>query len=289
MMQPLCSAEELKIKLASEADSPALRVIDASWYMPAANRNCRAEFLAKHIYGAVFFDIDQVCDRASSLPHMLPTAEQFAEAVTMLGIDSQSEIVVYDTAGLFSSARVWWMFKLFGHDNVRVLDGGLPAWIAAGGKVADAQIESAPRASKSFKVGFNETLLADKDVLIKNAESGEYLVLDARSAGRFDGAEPEPRRGLASGHMPKSYSLPFNTLIHQGKLKSKVELLAIFANFGLTPETDDKPIITSCGSGVTAAVVTLALVQAGFAMHKLYDGAWAEWASAGDTTILVSD
>ncbi len=277
----LCSVDELKSRL-SEDD---VKVVDASWYLPAANINCIDQFSKQRIAGAVFFDIDEVCDQTSDLPHMLPTEDHFAQAVLDLGIDNQSDVVVYDTAGLFSAARVWWMFKIFGHERVRVLDGGLPAWLNAGGETESGPSKSASRA-KAFKAQINETFLADKSVIKKNIDSGDYIVLDARSKGRFNGEEPEPRIGLSSGHMPRSKSLPIGELIKHGKLKTVGELINVFSKLGLQSDDHDQALITSCGSGVTAAIITLALVQCGFGMHKLYDGAWAEWASAEDSIIL---
>lgn len=284
MTTQLCDVTELKDLMGS----PQLTIIDASWYVPAANVDCYKEFSEKRIPGSVFFDIDAICDRESELPHMLPSAEQFADAVTGLGINNKSNVVVYDTAGLFSAARVWWMFKAFGHDCVRVLDGGLPAWCESNGKLQTSPPQIVQPASPAFNAHLNETFLVDKDVLTKNVDTAECLVLDARSKERFSGAAPEPRAGLESGHMPHSESLPFDTLIIDGRLKQPAQLADIFAGFGLDPAQDNRPIVSSCGSGVTAAIITLALVQAGFGMHRLYDGAWAEWASVNDTMILKS-
>lgn len=283
----LMSADTLKQKLGSQR----VRIVDASWFMPASKVDVHQQFIDEHISGAVFFDIDEVCDQISSLPHMLPTAPQFSSAVTELGIRNDNEIIVYDSAGLFSAARVWWMFRYFGHENVKVLDGGLPAWRAADGDIEVGELaENLDSANlgekKPFIATINETFLVDRDVLIKNIESGELVVLDARSHGRFTGEQPEPRQGLEPGHMPRSRSLPFDQLIENGRLKPKPELAKLFSKLGLDAEQDDTAIVTSCGSGVTAAIITLALNEVGFGMHKLYDGAWAEWASAPDAIIL---
>ncbi len=283
----LCGVERLKQKIGSQT----VRLLDGSWFMPASNSDAHQEFIEARIPGAMFFDIDQVCDQRSSLPHMLPTAEQFANVATELGISNSDEVIVYDSVGLFSAARVWWMFKLFGHDNVRVLDGGLPAWRAAGQEIESDRIvkntnDAVLDGKKPFKASINETFLVDRNVLIKNIESAEFLVLDARSYGRFTGTQAEPRQGLESGHMPRSVSLPFDQLLRNGRLKTKSELLKRFSEYGLDASNNDTAIVTSCGSGVTAAIITLALNEAGFGMHKLYDGAWAEWASSPDATVL---
>ncbi len=287
----LCSVEELKPVL----DSQNICVIDASWYMPAQNVDCFAQFQAERIKGAQFFDIDQVCDISSTLPHMLPSTSQFSESVTNMGVNNETAIVVYDSAGLFSAARVWWMFKVFGHKNIRVLNGGLPAWIASGGETESGgetrtkEPQSNKHRLEIYKANINETFLANKDVLIRNCQSGEYMVLDARSKGRFSGAQPEPRAGLPSGHMPHSKSLPFDLLVDDGYLKPESSLRSVFAEYGLDAKIDQQALITSCGSGITAAIISLALVEAGFAMHKLYDGAWSEWASSDDTVVLQGE
>ncbi len=258
-----------------------VRLIDASWYMPADNINCREQFISQHIPGAVFFDIDQICDQSSELPHMLPSAAHFAHAVGELGISNDDELVIYDTSGLFSAARVWWMFQVFGHAKVRILDGGLPAWLAEGFAVEAGQPDIVER---HFTPMFNHTKVINKVQMIANSESAECVVLDARSLARFEGSAPEPRPGLSSGHIPNSTSLPFNTLVNQGRLKSSSELREIFGALGIDHNTQ---VITTCGSGVTAAIISLALHEAGYGFHGLYDGAWVEWASSQDTTILT--
>ena len=294
-MSNLCSVLELQ-------SNPHFRVLEVSWFMPAAKVDVHNEFAEKHLPNAAFFDIDQVCDTSSSLPHMLPSAEHFGAALTELGIENTDHVVVYDSAGLFSAARVWWMFKVFGHECVQVLDGGLPAWEQAGGELVSGTADAVKPiehslTKKPFKAHLNETFLADYDVLTKNIETGDCLILDARSHGRFMGVEPEPRKGLESGHMPHSLSLPYDELIEGGRLKQVPVLRAIFAELGITANADEgrsdescqRPIITSCGSGVTAAIITLALSEAGLGMHRLYDGAWVEWASSPTATILSGD
>ena len=282
----LISAEDLQASL----ETSDLHILDASWYLPSANRDTHAEFLQKRIPGAIFWDIDKIADLSQDLPHMLPTQKVMNQVCYQLGVSTESQIVVYDTSGLFSAARVWWTFKVYGFDRVKVLDGGLPAWLSTNGAIENGEpvttLEAHPSEDCEILVRRNETFLASRHVLINNIESQDYLVLDARSRGRFDGTAPEPRPELRSGHMPGSYSLPFETLMADGRLKSKAELITLFAEFGLYPNSDEKQIVTSCGSGVTAAIITLALVEAGFSHHRLYDGAWCEWASAQDTTIL---
>lgn len=277
MKSNLCSVSELQRLL----DNPTICIIDSSWYMPAQAIDTRSEHLKKHIPGAVFFHIDEVCDLSSDLPHMLPSAEEFSTAVATLGISNEKEVIVYDSAGLFSAARVWWMFKVFGHQKVRVLQGGLPTWVAAGGEVSDVPVEVAPA---TYHAQLDANLVVDKAAVIANCESKECVVLDARSNQRFLGTAPEPRPGLSSGHMPESRSLPFDQLLENGQLKTANELRPIFASLGVNEHTK---VITSCGSGVTAAIITLALSEAGFGMQRLYDGAWSEWASANDTVVLT--
>lgn len=283
----LISVQELQGSL----DHSNLIVLDCSWFLPASMRDVQAEFQHTRIRGAAFFDIDQISDTASHLPHMLPSVEYFESAVTGLGVATSSHVVVYDTAGLFSAARVWWMFKVFGHRKVQVLNGGLPAWLDADG-ATDSGSET-PQIAKivQYKAHFDETFLADQDVLKKNSKTGEYLVLDARAKKRFTGEAPEPRADLPSGHMPNSKSLSFDRLIENGHLKPVSQLKSIFDEYGLQQPDggDDTKLITSCGSGVTAAIVTLALSESGFGLQKLYDGAWSEWAALSDTVVLQGE
>ncbi len=268
-------------ELSASLNSANIRVIDASWYLPNQARNCLAEYQCGHIPGATFFDIDAVSDHSSDLPHMLPSADVFSSALSEMGISNQADIVVYDSAGLFSAARVWWMFKVFGHESVRVLNGGLPAWKAAGHATSDVSNDIQ---ASAYKATFDAQRLKTKPDMLANAKSGECLVLDARPLARFLGQAPEPRAGLPSGHMPHSVSLPFNELLHDGHLKSSAELRDLFSSLKVDGNTK---IITSCGSGVTAAIITLALSEAGLGLHSLYDGAWAEWASADDAEVLT--
>lgn len=270
-MTELINALTLKESLAKAS----FRILDATWYLPNDERDARTEFAKTHIAGAQFFDIDAVSNTNSYLPHMLPTAEQFAEAVSSLGISNTDQVVVYDSLGLFSAARVWWMFHVFGQQNVQVLNGGLPAWLKVAGDISDtAEIPSRGQ----FFASLNSELVADFNGLRANIDLKTATVIDARPAGRFNGIDSEPRPNLPSGHIPNSISMPFQALLSNGALKPQAELQRIFSEAGIQGDTT---IITSCGSGVTAAIITLALAECGFGLQQLYDGAWAEWGLRG--------
>jgi thiosulfate/3-mercaptopyruvate sulfurtransferase len=270
---PLISAAELR----SLPGHPDLRVIDASWHLDG--RDGRIDFERERIPGAVFFDLEAGSDRSSPLPHMLPTAEAFAAHVSALGIGDRDEIVVYDTLGLVSAARIWWMLRTFGAARVRVLDGGLPAWRAAGGA-----LESGPRdrpVPAAFSAQLDADAVADRADVAVAAGTGTQI-LDARSAGRFAGTAPEPRPGLRGGHMPGACNLPFaDILTADSTMKRGAALEAAFRAAGIDP---DRPVITSCGSGVTAAVLSLGLAELR-RPSRLYDGSWAEWGGRDDTAI----
>jgi thiosulfate/3-mercaptopyruvate sulfurtransferase len=268
--------------LAGEIGAADLRVLDASFYLPAEQKDARGLFAAGHIPGARFFDIEAVADIETELPHMLPTAGRFARLVGAMGIGRATRVVVYDQKGIFSAPRTWWMFSYFGHGAVAVLDGGLPAWRAAGHAVetgAPAAAEAVtyvPRLQAGRVRGLGD--------MLRNVETKAELVLDARPAGRFSGADPEPRAGLPSGHMPGAVSLPASTLLVDGTMKSPEVLRDVFAAAGVD---GSRPVVTSCGSGVTAAILTFGLHLAGLPEGALYDGSWAEWASQPDTPKLV--
>jgi thiosulfate/3-mercaptopyruvate sulfurtransferase len=266
--------------LADRLKEPDLRIVDAPFYMPGDPRTKEGEFLKAHIPGAVLFDIDAIKDVANPLPHMMASAEAFAEAVGRLGIGAGDRIVVYDHMGLLSAGRVWWNFRAMGHDEVYVLDGGLPRWIAEGRPLASGPVTSVTR---PFTATFRPELVRGIDQVKAALAAGEQ-VLDARARDRFQGAAPEPRPGLPSGHMPGAFNTPHSELIADGALKSKAELAALFAGEGVDL---NRPIITSCGSGVSAAIIALALARLGRWDAPVYDGSWTEWASREDVEIVT--
>jgi thiosulfate/3-mercaptopyruvate sulfurtransferase len=280
-MQDLVSPAQVRERMAAP-DSANMRLLDATYYLPNEAKDAASLFQAAHLPGARFFDIDQVVDTTSSLPHMLPTPETFATAVAALGVSNTDHVIVYDQRGLFSAARLWWMFRVFGHANVSVLDGGLPAWVEAGGAVASGA--PCPAAPGQFRAGFRPSLVRSLEQMRANLHSHAELVLDARAAGRFDGSVPEPRPGMRSGHIPGAKSLPFTELLQDGKMLPPAILRAKFAGLGVT---GDSRVVTSCGSGVTAAVLTLGLAVAGLPQGALYDGSWSEWGGRDDTPIEV--
>ncbi len=252
--------------------APDIRIVDASWYLPGENRDAKAEFEAAHIPGAVFFDIDDIADSDSELPHMIPAPEKFSSKLRKLGLGDGNRIVVYDGSGIRSAARAWWMIRLFGHEDVAILDGGFAKWKAEERPVSD--LPSHP-AERHFTSRINSLMVKDKDQVLRNIDSKRAQVLDARSKGRFDGAEPEPREGLRSGHIPASLNLPFNELItSEGTLKSGEEIRSAIEGAGIDMK---KPVITSCGSGITACVLAFGLHMIGHRDTAVYDGSWTEW------------
>src|SRR5262249_48368219 len=267
--------------LAQHLSAPDLRVVDASWYLPAQGKNGRAEYDLFHIPGAVFFDIDEIADTESGLPHMLPSPEKFAARVRKLGLGDGNRIVVYDQLGLMSAARVWWMFRVFGHPDVAVLDGGLPKWLAEGRPTGDRAPQ--PR-ERPFPARYNNLMVRNLDQMKDNLSSKREQVVDARSAGRFEGSEPEPRSGLRGGHIPGSRNVPFTDLLDP-KNKTLLPASAIADRFRRAGVDLAKPVVTSCGSGVTAAVLALGLHLVGHPDVALYDGSWSEWGRPGDTPI----
>ena len=275
--QILCRADMLNSLL----DDPNTRIVDGSWHLPNANRDALAEYQKEHIPGAVFFDIDAASDPNSGLPRTMPDAATFSAYAGGLGISDNHQIIVYDTAGLFSAARVWWMFRQFGATNVRVLDGGLPAWKNAG-------LPTTFDVQKIASVEFNASAPRDfvgLSAMRSHVDLGEVQILDARGAGRFSGKEAEPRPGMRAGHMPNATNVPFTALLNDdGTVKSTDNLKALFAE----KQVDETaPIVTSCGSGVTAAIIVLALELIGYRNAQLYDGSWSEWGSLKDTPIEV--
>ncbi|HEX2510457.1 MAG TPA: 3-mercaptopyruvate sulfurtransferase [Microvirga sp.] len=268
--------------LADRLDAPDVVVVDGSWYLPTMNRDPQADYLAGHIPGAVRFDIDQVRDRNSSLPHMLPSPEQFADEVGALGIGDGMKIVVYDGAGLFSAPRVWWTFKVFGARDVAILEGGYPAWTAERRPVEEGPPR--PRARRTFTARHNHPAVADLADVRRALEAGSVQVVDARPADRFRGEAPEPRPGVRSGHMPGSRNVPFAAIVENGRLKDPAAIEQALTDAGVDPA---RPVITSCGSGVSAAILSLALDSIDRPAKALYDGSWAEWGSRQELPVAT--
>jgi thiosulfate/3-mercaptopyruvate sulfurtransferase len=274
MMEPLVSAEWLK----AELGRPDLVVLDASWFLPTENRDGRAEHLAGRIPGARFFDIDAISDPDSELPHMLPTPGRFARIAGELGVSNDDRVVVYDAKGVASAPRAWWMFRVFGHDEVAVLDGGLPAWRAAGGAIESGP--PSPHAPKRFVPAFRAALVVGFGDLIRPIRDKSLprpRIVDARAKGRYDGTAPEPRPGLRSGHIPYSDNLPYTDLLTpEGRLAAPATLRARLAEVGVD---GSEPVVFTCGSGVSACVLALAAAHLGLPDAAVYDGSWSEWAS----------
>lgn len=266
--------------LAEHLRDPDLRILDASWYMPDENRDARAEYNAGHIPSARFFDIDEVSDQRSDLPHMAPPVEKFMSRLRKLGVGDGHQVVIYDGSGLFSAARVWWLFRLMGKTDVAVLDGGLPKWKAEGRDLEDLPPMIRDR---HMTVRRQAGLVRDVTQVAAASKLGDHVIIDARSPERFEGRVEEPRPGLRAGHIPGSRNVHYRTLLKDdGTMKDVDGLKAVFEAAGVDL---GKPAITSCGSGVTAAILNLALERLGKADHALYDGSWAEWGMYGDLEV----
>ncbi len=269
--------------LSKHLSAPDVRVVDATFFLPNIPRDARAEYLERHIPGAVFFDIDEICNPDTDLPHMLPSPEMFSSKVRRLGLGDGNRIVIYDAFGGFAaSMRVWWMFRVFGHEDVAVLNGGLPKWVEEGRPVDD--IEPAIR-ERHFTARMNHTLVRDVEHMITNIDSKREQVIDARSGGRFAGTDPEPRPAKRSGHISASVNLPFTELVDKDNnfvMRSADEIAAAFDAVGVNVR---KPIVGTCGSGVTAAVIAYALFLIGHDEVPVYDGSWAEWGNRDDTAV----
>jgi len=276
-MQPLVSTEWL----ASELGKPDLLVFDATMYLPNEKFVGREEFVAAHIPGARFFDIDAIADDETDLPHMLPTPGRFSHLIGRLGVGNQSRVVFYDQKGLSSAARGWWMMGVYGHDQASVLDGGLPKWRAEGRPLEEG--EPAPPAPAHFRADWRASRVRGIGDLLANVRTRAELVLDARATGRFDATTPEPRPGMRSGHIPGAANVPYTELLNPDFTFRPPE--ALRARFAAAGVDGARPVVTSCGSGVTATILTLGLTLAGLAPGAVYDGSWTEWGGRPDTPI----
>ncbi len=271
----LISASELERHIGRDG----LSIVDASWYLPAQKRLARPEFEAGHIPGAVFFDQDEIADTSSPLPHTLPDEAFFAQAVGALGIRGTDTVVVYDGLGFFSAPRVWWLLRTFGARDVRLLDGGLPAWAEAGYRLETGPASPQPA---SFQAKLDTNAVVFLDEMKRIVDSGAHQIADARSPERFRAEAPEPRQGVRGGHMPGARSVPIGHRVENGHLKSLDALRTVFAEAGIDPS---QPVVTSCGSGVTAAAINFALASLHNHTVRLYDGSWTEWGSRDDTPV----
>ncbi|MCY4292952.1 MAG: 3-mercaptopyruvate sulfurtransferase [Roseovarius sp.] len=266
--------------LFSHLDNPDLRILDGTWFLPGVERDAKAEYDKAHIPGARFFDIDHISDDSSCLPHMAPPYEKFVSRMLAMGVGDGHQIVVYDSHGLFSSARVWWLFRHMGHTQIAVLDGGMPKWISEGRPLEDMP----PRATRRHMTARRQAhMVKSRSQVLSASNSGAFEILDARSPGRFLGSETEPRKGLRSGRIPGSKNVFHLDLLNDnGTMKTPDELRDIFADAGVDMS---KPAITTCGSGITAAIVNLALERTGKTDHALYDGSWTEWGKDSELPI----
>lgn len=267
--------------LAEHLGAPDLAIIDGSFFMPAENRDAKEEFRASHIPGAVFFDIDAIADHSTNLPHMLPSPKDFAEAVGKLGLGDGMRFIVYDSSSLVGAARVWWTLRLYGAKNVKILEGGFQHWRGEGRPLQSGWPEPAPRV---FTPNFDASAVAAAKDVLSASETGSAQIVDARSAARFTGEAPEPRPGLRSGHIPESSNVPWSLVAAEGRIKSPETIEAAFTQAGVDLT---RPVITTCGSGVTASILLLALETIGKKDIRLYDGSWSEWGGNPDLPVAT--
>ena len=263
--------------------TPGVRIVDASWYLPASGRNGKAEFEEAHIPGAIFFDQDEIADHSTGLPHSLPSPQLFAHHMGAVGITPHDTIVVYDGLGYFSAPRVWWMFRIMGAKNVLILDGGFDGWKKAGFPVT---AEKTKVAGSLFKPHFDANSVVTFDEMLEVVGKKLSQIADARGKGRFTAQEAEPRAGMRSGHMPGARNVPVTEIAEKGELKPLDELRRLFEKAGIDLS---KPVITSCGSGVTAAALISALASLGHEQLRLYDGSWSEWGGRDDTPVATGE
>ncbi|MDR3408131.1 MAG: 3-mercaptopyruvate sulfurtransferase [Methylovirgula sp.] len=265
--------------LADNLGAPDLAIIDGTFHVPGEGRNAHEEYLTGHIPGAVFFDIDKIADQSTDLPHMLPSPEEFAKAAGTLGLSETTRIVVYDSTDFQGSARVWWTLRLFGAKNVKLLAGGLARWKAEGRPLESGEVKRAPQ---TFAAAFHKGAVASLQDVSKAAQNHSPQIVDARAAARFRGETPEPRPGVRGGHIPGSFNLPWRELVENGEIKPPQAVAAAFAKAGVDLA---RPVLTTCGSGVTAAILLLGLETIGKDDVTLYDGSWSEWGAHPDTPV----
>ena len=282
LVKLLITAQELSKFYKNNKWQNDIIIFDASWYLPNVNRNPKAEYKNRHIPKALYFDIDEISDKGTELPHMIPSVKEFNKNLNKMGVSNSSHIIVYSVDGIGTSPRVWWLLKLFGHKRVSILNGGLQAWLRINGPITNV-IETLDNKSKEYSAKFNKNLVCNYDEVVKAMHNKNIKIIDARSEGRFKGIEDEPRPGLKKGHIPNSLNIPFNKFITEnGYLIENDEIKEITKEYSIKKDTQ---IISTCGSGVTACILALALSSIGYNNYKIYDGSWSEWGSINNSLI----